>query len=219
MRNHQNKTSWSDEEIVLISSLNQYVFCPRRCYLINVEGVFLENLYTLEGSQSHETADLPGLETRKNVRIVRALPLYADKLGVQGKADVIEFHLQPDGSERPYPIEYKRGRKKQWDNDDVQLCAQGLCLEEMTQRDVPEGAIFHVKSKRRRVVPFTESLRNQTFEIIKKVRALAMSERIPSPVNHPKCEGCSMKLICMPDICGRPESIMKAAKNLFETEE
>ena len=112
-------------EQILLSAINQYLFCPRRCGLIHVDGVFQENAFTLEGSILHNKADTPGVENRPGVRIVRALPLYSRKLGLSGKADVVEFHKQPGGPEAPLPVDYKRGQRRKWANDDAQLC-QGL---------------------------------------------------------------------------------------------
>jgi CRISPR-associated exonuclease Cas4 len=115
-----------DNELLPLSALNHLLYCERRCALIHVEGVFVENVYTLEGSLAHEAADTPGYETSAGVRVVRALPLYSKQLGLVGKADIVEFR-----GETPYPVDYKRGKRKKWVNDDVQLCAQALCLEEM----------------------------------------------------------------------------------------
>ncbi len=148
--------------------MNHLLFCERRCALIHIEGVFQENAYTLEGRLRHEGADTPGYETRSGVRAVRALPLYSRRLGLAGRADIVEFHPRPEGGERPCPVDYKRGKRNRWENDDVQLCAQGLCLEEMLSVDVPRGAIFHAASKRRREVEFSRELRETTVVFVEK---------------------------------------------------
>src|SRR5579863_7187835 len=140
---------------VPISALNQYAYCPRRCALIHVEQTFEENIYTMRGRDLHERTDAPeesGWE--EGVRVERALPLWSYRLGFVGKADVVEFH-----GETPYPVEYKSGRLRKFENDDLQLCAQGICLEEMTGKAVPRGAIFHHSSRRRREVAFDQRLR------------------------------------------------------------
>jgi CRISPR-associated exonuclease Cas4 len=203
-------------EQVLLSAINQYLFCPRRCGLMHVDGVFEENAYTLEGSFLHEHTDTPGVEHRPDVRIVRALPLYSKKLGLSGKADIVEFYKQPDGSEVPLPVDYKRGPRRKWENDDAQLCAQGLCLEEMLGVPVPKGAIFHSASKRRREVFFEAALHAITLKTISEIRSMLDSSKVPSPVPGPRCEGCSIKKICMPEIVSAPGKVKNYNAGVFD---
>ncbi|MCI0419164.1 MAG: CRISPR-associated protein Cas4, partial [Acidobacteria bacterium] len=113
----------SDLERVPISALNQYLFCPRRCALMHVEGIFIENEHTILGSLLHDHSDEPGYETDEGVTVLRALPLFSDRYGLTGKADIVEL-----GGGTPLPVEYKKGKKRHFENDDVQLCAQALCL-------------------------------------------------------------------------------------------
>ena len=212
-------------EPILLSAINQYLFCPRRCGLIHVDGVFVNNAYTLEGSFLHDKADTPGVENRAGVRIVRALPLYSKKLGLNGKADIVEFHKQPDeslrsfsavgGTEVPLPVDYKRGPRRKWANDDAQLCAQALCLEEMIGVPVPIGAIFHAASKKRREVIFDAVLRETTLETIDKIRAMLEAGKVPPPIPGPRCEGCSLKNICMPEIVSAPGKVADYNNNVF----
>src|SRR6516162_1797272 len=124
--------TWQDDDLLPVSALNHLLYCERRCALIHTEGIFIENVYTLEGALAHRAADTPGYESEEGVHAVRALPLYSRTLGLVGKADIVEFR---DGV--PYPVDYKRGKRKRWVNDDVQLCAQALCLEDMLQIAVP----------------------------------------------------------------------------------
>lgn len=205
-------------EPIIISAINQYLFCPRRCGLIHVDGVFADNAYTLEGSFLHDRADTPGVENRAGVRIVRALPLYSKKMGLSGKADIVEFHRQADNSEVPLPVDYKRGPRKKWENDDAQLCAQGLCLEEMLGLPVPKGAIFHAASKKRREVLFDANLRKTTIETIAAIRAMLESGKVPAPVPGPRCEGCSLKKICMPEIVSVPGKVERYNAGVFQGE-
>jgi CRISPR-associated exonuclease Cas4 len=205
-------------EPIILSALNQFLFCPRRCALIHVEGVFEENAFTLEGSLLHDRTDTPGVAERPGVRIVRALPLFSRRLGLIGKADIVEFHRQPDGSERPYPVEYKRGRRRRWDNDDVQLCAQALCLEEMLGLAVPVGAVFHAASKRRREVPFDGKMRLLTEQTVGQVRELIASGRVPLAALMPKCGGCSLRVACMPEITEHPDRVAAFAHGVFRWE-
>jgi CRISPR-associated exonuclease Cas4 len=202
-----------------LSGLNQLVYCERRCALIHIEGVFEENVYTLEGKMLHDAADTPGYETLPGVRVVRALPLFSRRLGLSGKADIVEFVRGPAGAETPCPVDYKRGRRNRWQNDDVQLCAQALCLEEMLHATVPVGAIFHAASRRRRVVEFTERLRDATETAVRRFHELVRSGRVPAAELMPKCEGCSLKPACMPDLFHRAADVRSARRRLFESGE
>ncbi len=189
-----------DEDPVLISSLNHLLFCPRRFALIHIEGVFAENIHTLRGEMLHEQADTPGYETREGVRVVRALPLFSTRHGLSGKGDIVEFRPGPGSPETPCPVDYKAGKKIQWDNDEVQLCAQGLCLEDMFGVAVPRGAIFHGGSKRRREVVFDDALRGLTVSTIARARELLRLRRLPAPVFDKRCSGCSLSTVCLPEL-------------------
>lgn len=200
---------------VPISAINHYLYCERRCALIHVEGVFAENVHTVEGSLLHAAADSPGVETGAGLRIARALPLRSCRLGLVGKADLVEFHPLPEGGERPVPVDYKHGRRRQWDNDDAQLCAQALCLEEMLGVEVPAGAIYHAGSKRRRAVAFTRELRALTEEAVAGVRRLLVESRLPGARLMPKCDGCSLRPACLPEAF-RPGAAPRYARGLLE---
>lgn len=182
-------------EPVSISALNQFVFCPRRCALMHVEGIWQDNQHTVIGSLLHEHADAPGYETGEGVTLLRALPLYSARHGLSGKADIVEMR---DGV--PAPVEYKKGKRRRFDNDDIQLCAQALCLEEMFVCEVPVGFIFHAASKRRREVIFDWQLRAETEGTIQAVRELMVSARVPAAELKPRCEGCSLRGVCLPEM-------------------
>lgn len=182
------------DEYVLISALQHYAYCPRQCALIHVEQTFEENLYTLRGRRVHERVDIPDVETIEGVRVERALPLWSHRLGLTGIADVVEF--LEDGT--PYPVEYKSGPRKPRDADNLQLCAQAMCLEEMLGRPVPAGAIYHHASKRRREVRFDESLRSLVVETTREVRALLTAGQLTPPVADSRCPDCSLIDACMP---------------------
>jgi CRISPR-associated exonuclease Cas4 len=186
-----------DDGLLPLSALNHLLYCERRCALIHIEGVFIENVYTLEGSLAHQATDTPGYESAAGVRVVRALPLYSKRLRLVGKADIVEFR-----GEVPYPVDYKRGKRKKWVNDDVQLCAQGMCLEEMLGCPVPRGAVFHAQSRRRREVEFTASLRAATMAAIERLRRLWTGRIVPRAEVKPQCEGCSLREICLPELAG-----------------
>jgi CRISPR-associated exonuclease Cas4 len=190
-------TESSLDEPVLISTLNQYVFCPRRCALMHVEGVWRDNEHTILGSLLHDTADAPGYETGEGLTILRALPLYSARYGLAGKADIVELH---EGE--PVPIEYKKGRRRKFDNDEVQLCAQALCLEEMFRTEVPVGYIYHAASRRRRQVIFDWRLRAETARTIEALRQMMAARRVPPAELKPRCDGCSLRAVCMPELTG-----------------
>jgi len=181
-------------DAINISALNQYTFCPRRCALIYVEQAWIENLHTQSGRREHEQADMPEHEMKAGVRIERALPVWSEKIGLIGKCDVVEFH--EDGC--IYPVEYKHGKRRQWDNDDIQLCAQAMCLEEMLDVVIGEGAIYHVKSRRRRKVDFDKYLREQVRGTANAVRNLIESRTVPASVYDRHCDQCSLLDTCMP---------------------
>jgi len=178
-----------------------------------VEGLFVENRFTLEGTYAHEHADFSGHETRGGTRSVRAMPLFSEKFGLAGKADIVEFIPSSDGIEIPFPVDYKRGQRKKWENDDIQLCAQALCLEEMFGCSVDNGAIYHVKSKRRREVSFNEELRKMTLETIENVRGLFVLKKPPCAILSPRCNGCSLESLCLPEL--EQSKVSLAVKSLF----
>lgn len=199
-------------DLVPISALNHYAYCPRRCALIHVEQTFDENMYTMRGRDLHEKTDDPeASEYEKGVRVERGLPIWNKYLRLVGKADVVEFR-----DSILYPVEYKSGPRKQYENDDLQLCAQAMCLEEMTGQAVPRGAIFHHKSRRRREVIFTSALRRQVEEAVTAIRSLLAEKKLPPPVNDRRCEKCSLKEACMPQVTESRNREKRLLVNLFE---
>ncbi|HZM04847.1 MAG TPA: CRISPR-associated protein Cas4 [Candidatus Saccharimonadales bacterium] len=200
-------------ELLPLSLLNDYLYCPRRAALKIIEGWRAENMHTVRGDIVHEHADLPGYEVAKNVTLLRALPVFSDRLGLSGKCDVIERHA--DGTLTP--VEYKKGKRRQFTNDDAQLCAQALCLEEMFGMPIQHGAVFHAESKRRRDVLFTPELRSLTELAIGELHRLADAEQAPPAQFKPACEECSLFKICLPRVTSQPASLRRATAQLFET--
>jgi CRISPR-associated exonuclease Cas4 len=182
------------DDYVMLSALQHYAYCPRQCALIHIEQTFEENLFTLRGQRVHEKVNTPEYELIEGVRVDRALPLWSHQHRLTGIADVVEF--LEDGT--PYPVEYKSGSRKPRDADDIQLCAQAICLEEMFQRPVPAGAIFHHASKRRRPVQFDANLRSQVISTAQAVRTLLAIGTLPPPVADARCRDCSLIETCMP---------------------
>jgi len=196
-----------------LSLLNDYLYCPRRAGLKIIEGWRAENEHTVRGDIVHEHADLPGYEVAKNVTLLRALPVFSDRLGLSGKCDVVERHA--DGS--LLPVEYKKGKRRQFENDDAQLCAQALCLEEMLGIPIQRGAVFHAESKRRREVIFTPELRSLTEQAVSELHRLIDAEQVPPAQFKPACEECSLFEICLPRVTSLPASLRRVTAQLFET--
>ncbi|MBB6096615.1 CRISPR-associated exonuclease Cas4 [Deinobacterium chartae] len=196
----------------MISALQHYVYCPRRCALIHLEQTFTDNIHTVRGQLAHARVDTRDAETREGLRTERALALYSDTLGLVGRADVVEF--QPDGT--PYPVEHKLGAQAAPHADEVQLCAQALCLEEMLGFPVPCGAIYHVRTRRRREVIFTAELRAHVRHTVAAVRQLLAQTDLPAPHYDARCRACSLIDVCQPQVLERLQS---ATDSLYALED
>ena len=213
---------FEEDDLRPLSALQHLVFCERQCALIHIEQVWVENRFTAEGRLLHERVDHDKGESRGDLRIARGLPLRSLRLGLVGKADVVEFHrVEGDGPGvtlddasgrwQPYPVEYKRGKPKIHRADEVQLCAQALCLEEMLQFSplnpprgtlqpaIHEGALYYGQKRRRQVVPFDQELRTLTENAARRFHELLAAGKTPVAVREPKCEQCSLLHVCLPD--------------------
>jgi len=199
-------------EHIPLSLLNDFLYCTRRAALKAVEGWRGENQHTVKGDLIHAHADLPGYDAAKGVKLLRALPVFSDRLGLSGKCDIVERHS--DGS--LCPVEYKKGKRRQFENDDVQLCAQALCLEEMFCKPVERGAVFHATSKRRREVVFTTELRKTTDDAVAGLHRMVGGAAVPPAIFKPACEHCSLYAICLPRITSLPDGIARAVSKLFQ---
>ncbi|WP_147163870.1 CRISPR-associated protein Cas4 [Pararhodospirillum oryzae] len=195
--------------MVPIAALQHAVYCLRQAALIHLEQAWAENRFTAEGHQLHITVDIPDARARRGVRRVTALPLVSMRLGLEGVADVVEFHRAPAGStpagsapagsETPYPVEIKRGKPKPHAADTVQLCAQALCLEEMTGLPVPEGAVYYGETRHRLPVAFTPELRALTLDTLRALRRLFETQATPpAPSRTGRCRACSLIELCRP---------------------
>ena len=202
-------------EPIMLSALQHYSYCPRQYALIHIEQVFAENVHTMRGNAVHERVDDPGFSENAGARIERSLPLYCDRLGLVGKADIVEF--LPDGT--PYPVEYKHGPKRQKHHDDLQLAAQAMCLEEMTGKPVLRGAIYHHSSRRRREVQLTDVLRRQVEETVETIRAMFVSGKLPPAVNDARCKECSLKELCQPQAMASISKLHEMRNTLFQPDE
>jgi CRISPR-associated exonuclease Cas4 len=195
-----------------LSLLNDFLYCPRRAALKAIEGWWGENEHTVIGTLAHEHADLPGYEVARGVTLLRALPVWSERLGLSGKCDIVERHA--DGS--LVPVEYKKGRRRTFENDDAQLCAQALCLEEMLGSAVRKGAVFHAQSRRRREVEFDSALRSLTERAIADLHALVDSSAVPPALFKPACEECSLYTLCLPKATCVESCAGRLSRQLFE---
>ena len=194
---------FTEDDLLPLSALQHLLFCERQAALIHLERVWAENSLTIEGKHLHERVDSGEGESRGDLRIARGVALRSLRLGLSGKADAVEFHRGPEDVWLPFPVEYKRGRPKKHRADEVQLCAQALCLEEMLGVSVPSGALFYGETRRRLDVAFDAALRLVTEQAAARMHEILDSGVTPLPVREPKCDQCSLLEICMP---GAPSS-------------
>lgn len=190
-------------ETLPLSLLNDYLYCPRRAALKLLDGLRSSNEHTLRGDLNHEHADLPGFEHRARWKLLRALPVWSDILGLNGKADIVEVRESNGRITEARPVEYKSGRKSKWLNDRVQLCAQAFCLEEQLGIAISEGLVFHAQSKQRTLIQFDSVLRTEALDAIRHLQHLLIANRIPPAELKPQCEGCSLHDICLPEAPSR----------------
>lgn len=181
------------DDFVPISSLNHFAYCPHRCWRIFCACEFEDNLFTIEGTSLHERVDSIGCDMRENVQQVRAIWLRSERYQLIGRADLVELV-----SGEVYPVEYKRGKLGEWDNDWLQVCAQALCLEEMIGQVVEKGYIYYAQTHRRLLVEITPDLREETVRVIAQVQSLFRGEYVPESVYLPRCKGCSLFNQCLP---------------------
>jgi len=217
--------NYTEDELIPLSALQHLLFCERQCALIHIEQLWSENLFTAEGRIMHDRVDSGNRESRGMVRIEYSVPLRSLRLGLTGKADVIEFHLTSDKSSsesrskekwQPFPVEYKRGRPKKDNYDKVQVCAQALCLEEMLNIEISKGALFYGKTRRRLDVIFDKDLRQETEDAAKQVHELLASGQTPKPVYTKKCKSCSFVNLCLPKALGKKQSVKTYLYNTLQ---
>lgn len=203
------------DDLIQLSSLQHYAFCPRQCAMIHVEQAWTENRLTAEGRIMHEHVHEEGDESRGDIRIERGVSLRSLQLGLIGKADVIEYHRQPDGTWLAFPVEYKRGKPKPDHSDKIQLCAQALCLEEMLNTKISSGALFYGKTRRRLDVIFDEALRRETQEVAKLTRDLIEAGLTPKPAYAKRCESCSLVAECLPKTIQKKRTVNNYLKRML----
>lgn len=215
---------YQEEDFLLLSGLQHFAFCRRQWALIHIEQQWAENLRTTDGKILHEKAhDGSQRERRGDMLITRGLRIHSATLGVSGACDVVEFHLTSDGITlpgeeglwQPYPVEYKRGTKKENDADRLQLCGQAMCLEEMLCCAIPEGALYYGETRRREVVAFTEKLREQVRSSLEEMHQLYKRAYTPKVKPTKSCNACSMKELCLPRLM-KKRSVSEYLKKAME---
>lgn len=196
--------NYSDEELIPISALQHFIFCPRQCALIHIERVWKENLFTTEGKQIHEKVHDSGEENRPGIKIERGKPIRSLELGITGQTDAVEYH----SDKTIIPIEYKRGKPKSDSCDEVQLCAQAICLEEMLSTQIEYGYLFYARPRRRTKVVFGTELRQLTVNTVQNLRKMIQSGITPEPVwKKKRCNSCSLNEFCHPERMSKRFSI------------
>lgn len=191
--------SYSEDQLLPISALQHLLFCERQCALIHIEQIWSENQFTAEGKVLHERAHNGPDESRPGIRITRSLSVRSIELGISGQCDVVEFH-EPIPGGLVLPVEYKRGKPKSHRADEVQLCAQAICLEEMLDVTLERGALYYGERRHRTDIIFDHDLRTLTRDLAQQLHQLIHSRRTPPARMERKCETCSLLNDCMPRI-------------------
>ena len=206
---------YPEDKYLMISGIQHFKFCRRQWALIHIEQQWAENVHTVTGELMHKKAHDPYLtEKRKDTIITRALPVSSRTLGVSGECDIVEFQRVEDGIRlhghrglyHVYPVEYKKGKPKETEEDHLQLAAQAMCLEEMFSTDIPEGAIFYGETRRREIVPISAQLRKEVAAILEEMHQYYERGYTPKVKYQKACRACSLKEICLPEL-GRNVSV------------
>ena len=217
-------TIYHEEDFLQLSGIQHFAFCRRQWALIDLEQQWQENLRTVEGSLLHSRAHDASLrERRGNTLTLRSLAVFSASLGLSGQCDVVEFHISPDGVALqgedglwlPYPVEYKRGRPKANQADELQLCAQAICLEEMLCCSIPEGSLYYGETRRRTPVLFSEALRQRVRDCAEEMHQLYQRGHTPKAKPGKACNACSLKELCLPQLARR-EPVSSYLKRAME---
>lgn len=198
-----------DDQYLMLSGLQHFAFCRRQCALIHIEQLWAENVRTVEGNILHRRAhDADQVESRGDLLIVRGMRIRSERLKVTGVCDVVEFHRSESGISLagregrwiPYPVEYKRGAPKAHDADELQLCGQAICLEEMLMCSIDEGSLFYGETRRRTRVPFTPELRAKVESLLREMQQHFARGYTPSVRRTKGCNACSLRELCLPEM-------------------
>ena len=182
-------------EYIAIAALNQYAYCSHRCWRMFCLGEFTDNQYTIEGTSLHERVHTTSEVNKEETWQVRAIWLKSEQYQLIGKSDLIELE-----NGEWFPVEYKRGKKGEWDNDELQVCAQALCLEEMTGKTINIGYVYYAQTHQRQLIEISQELRQQTIATIQDVTRLLETGAMPTAVYNKRCQGCSLYEQCLPKV-------------------
>lgn len=200
---------YNEDDYLMLSGIQHFAFCRRQWALIHIEQQWQDNYRTTAGEIFHKRAhDESLVEKRGNIITFRGLKIASATLGVSGQCDVVEFQRDDagislkgyDGTWKVYPIEYKRGKHKDGDEDELQLCAQAICLEEMLGTQIDKGAIYYGESRRREEIFFSDTLRKRVYEVTEEMHQLFLKGHTPKSKTKKKCAGCSLKNLCLPKV-------------------
>lgn len=209
---------YPEEAYIAISALQHWIYCPRQCGLIHLEQVWNESSLTAAGRQMHTRAHCEETRMEHGILVARSLRLASSALGLTGLADVVEFHPDPegislsgrDGLYQPFPVEFKKGKKKTHDADEVQLCAQAISLEEMLGVSISSGALFYGQTHRRKPVAFTSGLRDKVAQTARAIHAMFDEGQLPPAIFSEKCKRCSLLDLCQPKATSHAESYLES---------
>lgn len=219
---------YQEEDFLMLSGIQHFIFCRRQWALIHVEQQWMENFYTVDGELFHEKAhDDKKRERRDGSILSHGMKIFSRQLGISGNCDVVEFRPDEEGISlageigryQPIPIEYKRGKSKAHDADEVQLCAQAMCLEEMLLCRIPSGYLFYGETRRRKQVDFSEEMRSRVTDLVKEMHAYYARGYTPKGKKSKGCQACSVKDICIPRLENTPTVAAYLARFLNEREE
>jgi CRISPR-associated exonuclease Cas4 len=206
-----------EDDLLQLSGLQHLLYCPRQCALAYMELQWADNFFTAKGIAMHEKVHTENSEHRNGVVIERDMYIKSFALGLVGKSDVVEFH-KSGGKLIPFPVEYKSGKAKADDTDKVQLCAQAMCLEEMTNVKIPFGALYYGKTRSRLDVELDEDLRSKTVALAKGFHDLMERKITPKAAYSQKCDNCSFKDLCLPEVINKRKSVKQYLQEVVNEE-
>jgi CRISPR-associated exonuclease Cas4 len=209
---------YTEDDLLSISGLQHISYCKRQCALIYIEQLWSDNFFTAKGTVMHDNVHTEKGKSKKGVVIDTNIYIKSYKLGLIGKSDVVEFHKY-ENKLVPFPIEYKSGKAKSDNVDKVQLCAQAMCLEEMMNIAIEKGAIFYGKTRKYLNVEFDKSLREETSFLAEEFHDLVSIKETPKPQYSKKCDNCSFKELCLPEIFSKQKSVKKYLEDIMNNEE
>ena len=198
----------SPDPVILISAIEHFAYCPRQCALIHCDGIWSDNPHTIRGKRAHRRVDSGQHRQERGRRVLRAIPLWSETLGLSGRADAVEIV-----GEAVHPVEYKSGTRHGM-SADFQLCAQALCLEEMLDVNISHGFIWYGGPRRRVQVNFTPMLRDEVRDIIQQIREQILTAELPGAPNDKRCKQCQFLQYCLPELTSSPDKVNKYITNL-----